>query len=438
MAPAAAYAAELTLTNFDRQGATLTVTADVPESQIFYNGLLPHNPIRDNYKAGVYLKGPIEGKSLNISVTGGSTVASDGSAWPPYNQLMLMGNFQGVSSSDYNSLINGEVDTNKYSTSASGGVLNLTLEEGAKIYSVLYGGRNDLVGTDPALGGNPNIGDSCGNIVNITLKKGSTLGSTLIFGGRSGQGEGATADTNGNPYNVNLKKGYRTDNNTVIIKGEKLADNEITVANRNMNFPAGGIFGAEGWQANNNYVSLQYAYIQSAGQATRKFGIVGGRGVYNFRIYDGENSAIANNNIVVIKDSAIGTFGGPGMSVMGGYSYGQAKNNIVVMENTKINGHVYGGLELFGMTEASPDHRRQLHSNLVSLHNVELIGNSSIYGTATADSKTWSQAVADGDRNSSEKMGWFGWASVDEQSIKAVNRRRGIAHIGGQVKAGSA
>ena len=39
------------------------------------------------------------------------------------------------------------------------------------------------------------------------------------------------------------------------------------------------------------------------------------------------------------------------MSVLGGYSYGIAKDNITVVENTEINGHVYGGLELLGITE---------------------------------------------------------------------------------------
>lgn len=445
MAPAAAYA-EIENNNLGTSDAKFIVSSNKGDAQIVI-GQMENNVLRNSNgsapASGIYLKGDTEGSILNITVEGGTQTAGAG-GWPYRNQIQIMGNVQTLVSSgllddinvtaDYRKLINA-VPTDKYSTSSSGSTVNLTLKENAKFYGLIYGGRNDFSASN---GADPNWGDSCGNTVNIKLEKGSVLGASLIFGARSGQGEGATADTNGNPYNVNLKKGYKTDNNAVIIRGEKLADNEINLANRNMYFPAGGIFGAEGWQANNNYVSLQYAYIQSAGAATRKFGIVGGRGLYNFRIYDGENSAIANNNIVVIKDSAIGTFGGPGMSVMGGYSYGQAKNNIVVMENTKINGHVYGGLELFGMTEASPDQRRQLHSNLVSLHNVELMGNSSIYGTATADSKTWRQAVNDGDRPNTEKQSYFGWDSVDEQSIKAVNRRRGIAHIGGQVKAGSA
>lgn len=445
MTPAAAYA-EIENNSLGTSDAKFTVSSNKGDAQIVI-GQMENNVLRNpNGSApasGIYLKGDTEGSILNVTVEGGTQTTGAG-GWPYQNQIQIMGNVQTLVSSglqddinvtaDYRKLINA-VPTANYSASSSGSTVNLTLKEKAKFYGLIYGGRNDLSASN---GADPNFGDSCGNTVNIKLEKESALGASLIFGARSGQGEGATADTNGNPYNVNLKKGYKTDNNAVIIRGEKLADNEITLANRNMYFPLGGIFGAEGWQANNNYVSLQYAYIQSAGAATRKFGIVGGRGLYNFRIYDGENSAIANNNIVVIKDSSVGTFGGPGMSVMGGYSCGQAKNNIVVMENTKINGHVYGGLEFFGMTEASPDQRRQLHSNLVSLHNVELMGNSSIYGTATADSKTWRQAVNDGDRLNTDKLSYFGWDSVDEQSIKAVNRRRGIAHIGGQVKAGSA
>lgn len=81
----------------------------------------------------------------------------------------------------------------------------------------------------------------------------------------------------------------------------------------------------------------------------------------------GEKSAMADNNIVVINNSQIGTFGGRDMPVFGGYSFGEAKNNIVAIENSTINGNVYGGMELLGQTQATPEHRRQLHSNLVSL-----------------------------------------------------------------------
>lgn len=442
MTPAAAYAIKLGDSNAD-----FTITSS-PDADIVIGeraGDLPSDAVRNpNASAsGAYLKGDTLGKSLDVTVKGGNQIASDGK-WPPKNQIYLMGNYRSAvsGSGEYDKLVNATV-TDDYSNFNHGGVVNLTLADNAKFYSLIYGGRNDLVGTDPASGGNPNTGDSCGNTINITLNKGAQLGASLIMGGRSGQGEGQGMglDKNGNPspnpHNINLKKGYQTDNNTVIIKGDaSIKDSYATNKTNgfNLNFPAGGIWGAEGWQANNNYVYLDYAYIKTNDDKTRKLGIVGGRGLYNFRIHDNENSAIANNNIVVITNSNIGTFSGPGMSVFGGYSYGQAKNNIVAMENTTINGNVYGGLELLGKTEADPNNRRQLHSNLVSLHNVTLEGNSAFYGTATADAK----------RFADDKTGWGDYdyvvsdQAVNETTLLSVNRRRGIAHIGGQVKAGSA
>lgn len=61
---------------------------------------------------------------------------------------------------------------------------------------------------------------------------------------------------------------------------------------------------------------------------------------------------------------------------------------------------------------------RDLNANLVSLHNVT-IKSGAIYGTATA------RADVDGDR-------------VVETSIQAVNRRRGVAYLAGDVEADSA
>ena len=140
--------------------------------------------------------------------------------------------------------------------------------------------------------------------------------------------------------------------------------------------------------------------IQSQSNKTRKLGIVGGRGFFDYRIYDTKgkddldsiNNTIANGNVVLIKNTIIsdpnsltGASGSvEGMSVFGGYSYGEAANNIVSASNSKINGNVIGGLEMQGVYSLQKgDKLRELHANLVSLHNVVLT-DGAIYGTSTA------------------------------------------------------
>lgn len=415
-------------------GATFTLTTDAELSEIYF-GKLPNNPIRGSGNPGAYLKGDPKGKILTVTVKGGTT-----NSGTPSNQVYLMGNFQAVTASpnDYSSLIVKEdnldsILSSNYSQGHDGTTLNLMLEAGAKFYGVLYGGRNDLFGVEAI----KDIGDSCDNSLLITLGKGASLGATLLFGGRSGQAEGLVPEST-TPYlssGVSMKEGYKTDRNKIIIIG---AENEEGI---NLNFPAGGIFGAEGWQTNNNYVYLQNVNVSSKSVDSRKFGIVGGRGIYNFRIYNGERSGIANDNIVLIKDSKIAQDPesmGAGMSVLGAYSYGIAQNNIAVVENSVINGHVYGALELMGKAhlDDSDGKRRDLNANLVSLHNATLTGNSSIYGTATADGKTYKE-------ENQKPPYWPNGGNqdentVDQTSLKAVNRRRGIAYIGGKVQAASA
>ncbi len=70
--------------------------------------------------------------------------------------------------------------------------------------------------------------------------------------------------------------------------------------------------GAEGWEASNNLVLLDSAVVQSQSIKTRKLGIVGGRGFFDYRIYDSsdsdydtKNNTIANGNVVIIKNSII-------------------------------------------------------------------------------------------------------------------------------------
>lgn len=263
----------------DVKSATVTwdnatfVATETGSAEIYAN-TLPSNPIRGNGFKGIFLYGNTLGSTLNVEVSGGSNIANNYNN----NQVYIMGNFQAVTatSQSWSSLVvtPSNIDTiltEDYSSTNSHGSLNLILNENAKFYAVLYGGRNDLVGADTK--DLADVGDSCNNSLTITLKKGAVLGATLLFGGRSGQAEGITNAEGGNTLNVSLKKGYLTDKNEIIING---AEGETDI---NLNFPAGGIFGAEGWQTNNNYVSLTNAIIRATSTNSRKFGIVGGRGL---------------------------------------------------------------------------------------------------------------------------------------------------------------
>ena len=116
------------------------------------------------------------------------------------------------------------------------------------------------------------------------------------MGGRSAQAEGLS---------LNNQKGYSTNFNKVEVKGRN-SDKDHSV---NLQFKAGGLWGAEGWEASNNLVLLDSVVIQSQSNKTRKLGIVGGRGFFDYRIYDTKgkddpdsiNNTIANGNVVLIK-----------------------------------------------------------------------------------------------------------------------------------------
>ncbi|MFR5429349.1 MAG: hypothetical protein ACLTHV_10035, partial [Parasutterella excrementihominis] len=314
-----------------------------------------------------------------------------------------------------------------YSTYCSGATVDLTFTKNSSFYSVIYGSRNDISDFNKPLETRvENVGDSNSNTVKIDLsEEGALWRGTLIMGGRSAQAEGLS---------LNNQKGYSTNFNRVEVTGRN-SDKDHSV---NLQFKAGGLWGAEGWEASNNLVLLDSVVIQSQSNKTRKLGIVGGRGFFDYRIYDTKgkddldsiNNTIANGNVVLIKNTIIsdpnsltGASGSvEGMSVFGGYSYGEAANNIVSASNSKINGNVIGGLEMQGVYSLQKgDKPRELHANLVSLHNVVLT-DGAIYGTSTAVSVL---KAGTSDR-------------VNEEEIKAVNRRRGIAYIAGAVEADSA
>lgn len=189
-----------------------------------------------------------------------------------------------------------------YSTYCSGATVDLTFTKDSSFYSVIYGSRNDISDFNKPLATRvENVGDSNSNTVKIDLREeGALWRGTLIMGGRSAQAEGLS---------LNNQKGYSTNFNKVEVKGRN-SDKDHSV---NLQFKAGGLWGAEGWEASNNLVLLDSVVIQSQSNKTRKLGIVGGRGFFDYRIYDTKgkddpdsiNNTIANGNVVLIKNTII-------------------------------------------------------------------------------------------------------------------------------------
>ena len=169
--------------------------------------------------------------------------------------------------------------------------------------------------------------------------------------------------------------------------------------------------GAEGWNASKNFVSIKDATLCRTKHKTEAMGVIGGRGFLvtasiqamptKGSLAYGTESAIANNNVVVISNSHLGLdssykWSSDNMSnnadatawckysVFGGYPQVLLKDNIVVVENSIINGNVYGGFELQNQLTGQ-NGLRELHSNVVSLHNVKIMPGNAVYGTATAD-----------------------------------------------------
>lgn len=387
------------------------------------------NPTRDGspylFMTGESSDRPV----LTLTAKGRNTTYASGN-----NQFFIMGGFRSVylpyaNGTNKSKLNDGDVTYPSdqqnffFSNSCENATVNLEFEAQASFYSVIYGSRNDISDFNlDEQDRNEKIGNSNNNKVSIDLTaEGSLWRGTLIMGGRSAQAEGV---------NYANQKGYQTNGNSVKITGRNSEDDHSL----NLQFAAGGLWGAEGWEASNNLVLLDSAVVQSQSIKTRKLGIVGGRGFFDYRIYDSsdsdydtKNNTIANGNVVIIKNSIISdadlisdeTGEVHGMSIFGGYSYGEAKNNIVSVSNSTINGNVVGALELQGVAEPQVGKNlRDLNANLVSLHNVT-IKSGAIYGTATA------RADVDGDR-------------VVETSIQAVNRRRGVAYLAGDVEADSA
>ncbi len=363
-----------------------------------------------------------------------------------------------------------------YSETTNGNKLTLTVKEGATFLAKLFGSRNDLGGYDQTSDSGATANN---NKVTVQMEDGSKLYAKLIFGGRSSQLDGVSGD------NGVVHAGFETNGNVVnivrfISDGADKDAGEVVNPDSFGIVITKGIFGAEGYEANNNKVTLENTVVVAGMDGARKLGLVGGRGLYYYRMnYDygaskykevvngatgyvsnsGETvlyypqeeggdpkkvSAIANNNIVSIKNSYIGYHLAPdendwsswynesaqdqdvGFSIYGAWSTGVAMNNIVAAEDSIINGNVIGGLEFQDQMKITGGQPRDLHSNLVSLKDTTLASGSSIYGTATATTKP--------DENDKDNR----YNRIDEREIYAVNRRRGIAYIAGEVAADSA
>ena len=231
-----------------------------------------------------------------------------------------------------------------------------------------------------------------------------------------------------------------------------------------------GIWGAEGWETNYNYVRVENVTLVAQDTTLPHWGIVGGRGYFQNRMNlapktQGQSS-ISNNNIVVIKNSLIG-FQNPykawdsgsnsltqngqmSTNVYGGYSVGIGANNAAILEEVQINGNVYGGFELQNKMKGeagTPEAVRELNPNLVSLHNVKIAEGHSFYGSATAD--LYNGDIPSNFRDNTDTTDFNGnqhdysWLNDDqvvfnEGQLFPVNRRRGVAYLAGHVESDSA
>lgn len=318
-----------------------------------------------------------------------------------------------------------------YSSTASGNSLNVTVGEGVTFMAKFFGGKNDLGGGlgDSYSEQTAHLGDANDNTVVIKTLQGATLYEKITYGGRSAGLDQIAGE---------VHKGFETNNNKVYFIGTLLDDSgnsKQAIEFNNTGTDRGdssitiikGIFGAEGYETNANLVSIESSLIVAGYENARKLGIVGGRATYYMRtndkgevleggnysgieLKDGNNiktvqnndtvkdvqyASIANENVVTINNSYIGyrytndwytppTSAG-GVTIYGGWAVGQAKNNIVAIKDSVVNGNVIGALEMSGQLRTSSSSFRTLDANLVSLFNTKLERGSSIYGTATAD-----------------------------------------------------
>lgn len=361
-----------------------------------------------------------------------------------------------------------------YSKTPNGNTLEVTIASNVTFMGKFFGARNDLGGGAGVIATGSSVGDANNNEVRISLGDQAKLYAKLIFGGRSAQldaikgNEVSFTDNSGNQVvTTAVHKGFKTNSNKVWITGTLSQNHAKDIIDEapgeSSLLITKGIFGGEGYESSENLVSVKNSLVVAGLPSSRKLGLVGGRGNYFLRInqidlgiatnnslvWDGSNlaehSALANNNIVTVDNSYIGyrisagsndwdsfdedkapTAASPNngwkgtnhaFSIYGGWSTGQASNNIVSIKNSVINGNVIGGLELQDRLSASSSDLRELDANLVSLFNVKLAEGSAVYGTSTAEASWTTTDTVN---------------RVDESSLKAVNRRRGVVYFAGE------
>lgn len=412
-----------------------------------------------------------DGKLLDFS-------GNDWSGNPNQATIWIAGGLKtifGASSSQLAAATSTTTSSYPYSTTTNKNKLELKLDTGVSFLAKIFGGRNDL-------GGEIGANSTNENDVTVNLSESSNFYLKIAYGGRSAQLDKVTGlvhkgfETNSNTVNFSgvLKDSLGNEKKATEFTDGDSGQSSLLVMK--------GIFGGEGYESSKNIVSISNSLVAAGFSGARKLGIVGGRGAYYFRINDsgnlpivkqdsngniewadqskllpeldgrrvntdlvnGEYSSLANGNIVTIDNSYIGyvekdkvadgkttnrndwTYSDSekGISVYGGWAIGQAKNNIIAVSNSVINGNLIGGLEMKDQLRSdSQAQLRKLDANLVSLFNTKLEQGSSIYGTSTAD------AYAEV---------WTGVIRVAEGTLKTVNRRRGGAYIAGENEADAA
>ena len=363
---------------------------------------------------------------------------------------------------DYKDLANEIAPGPDYSLTTSNSSVILNFAEKAAILAKVYGARNDLGGGTSIESYDVDAGSANDNSVIVNMADESRFYAKLVFGGRSAQMD-RIQDL--------VHAGFETDRNRVQINGtiDEGAARTLESNDKSLGLViTKGIFGAEGYQANNNRVNLNDVAVVAGMAGARKLGLVGGRGLYYLRInsdndgtykefvhgsdefYVGDRagqrvSAIANNNVVTIKNSYLGYYvdaetndmswsdypneegSGVGFSVYGGWSTGVAADNIVAAEDSVINGNVIGGLEFQDQLKVQVENGvlqlRDLHANLVSLKDTTIKAGS-IYGSTTAEGDLYKNNASYDNTN-----------SLNEGTTRAVNRYRGAVYIAGEVSA---
>ena len=365
---------------------------------------------------------------------------------------------------DYQNLAEATAAGSDYSSTTCNSSVTLNFAEDAAILAKVYGARNDLGGGTAVDNYDKDAGKANDNSVTVNMADGSRFYAKLVFGGRSAQMD-RIQDL--------VHAGFETDRNLVQINGTIDEGTARTLESNDKSLGlviTKGIFGAEGYQANNNRVNLNNVAVVAGMAGARKLGLVGGRGLYYLRInsdndgtykevvhgsdefYVGDRagqrvSAIANNNVVTIKNSYLGYYVDAetndmswswapypneesrevGFTVYGGWSTGVASDNIVAAEDSVINGNVIGGLEFQDQLKVQEENGvlqlRDLHANLVSLKDTTIKAGS-IYGSTTAEGDLYENNVSYDNTN-----------SLNEGTTRAVNRYRGAVYIAGEVSA---